>query len=145
MGAAHNDDDPSLKAEMAKALKQALNFSQDTAVNIARIDERVATLKSSMEGLSKLLFVGNGKPSLVTQLAELGQTMLMLQGEISSLTQGMGSLRNSIVQIERDGKEMEKIRQSNRTSIKVAIISAASSILVSIIGGLALYYARHPN
>jgi len=145
VGAAHNDDDPSLKAEMAKALKQALNFSQDTAVNIARIDERVATLKSSMEGLSKLLFVGNGKPSLVTQLAELGQTMLMLQGEISSLTQGMGSLRSSIVQIERDGKEMEKIRQSNRTSIKVAIISAASSILVSIIGGLALYYARHPN
>src|SRR6266446_4784860 len=140
MGAGNNDD---LKEQMARALKQALSYSQDTAVNIARIDERVATLKSSMEGLSKLLFVGNGKPSLVAQMVELGQSILMLQGEIASLTSGLSSLNSSVSQFKRDEQEMGKLHQSNRSARNIAVLSSVTSLIVALIAALALYITKH--
>lgn len=128
--------------DVIRSIRQILPFIQESMMNTARMDERVATLKTSIEKMSDLVFVGDGRPSLMSQFSDLGQSIASLRSDIFSLEKGLNSLTGTVTKMEHDQEEMDKLHQSNRNARNIAILSSITSILVAIIGAAVLFVSK---
>lgn len=113
------------KTDLAQALVDAIGAVktmipaiQDTASNIARLDERVANVRSDVDKVSKIFFTGDGRPAIVTVIANLDQAVTSLQAVVSQL------------QAEASGRK--RVLIETRGAIWVAIITGIFALLVAM-------------
>lgn len=101
--------------DLAYILQTFIDETQDAKVVISRIETEIVRLKEDIYSLNKTILQGNGQPPLITRIAVLEEKIV--------------ELKESIFQIENEGKEERRMRWE-------LLLAAIPGILALLTGGM---------
>ena len=115
--------------------------AETTKLLLQSLQEQLRKIFERLDDLHDTIYIGNGTPALRTQTRELTQAVADLRAQTRALTQAVADLRTRL-QVTKTVPAITLPARSTQTqaTLRVALISAATTIVVAFIGGAVAWH-----